>query len=256
MASRLPTRCCGARVRRRADPLHRGRRTGVLIGLVVAIGLVMSVLARPERRADSAGAEAVVSVEARTCEGTRWATGVILRGRVATNRHVVQGASEVVVRGDGWERIGRSWATADDLDLASVVVDDPPPGLHLSPTDPTESGVRAVDEDRMDPSTVDRGIGRSTLVSRSPRDHRRSTVSTRVVASTPGLPPEEPATILWLGTAVLPGQSGSPLIDRDGRVAAMVFARSRLTGQAMALAAPAIAARFDRLRSVAPAHCG
>ena len=146
----------------------------------------------------------VVSVEAR---GLRAATGfAVADGRVVTVAHAV-GDGGVVVRGPGGVARRATVVRRDDeLDLALLSV----PGLEHDAA-PVLGGPRLV---------VLRDGETATL----PADVLRR-IDARVVDAATDAAVERPA--LELSAPVGAGDSGAPVIGADGRVAGVVFARSR-----------------------------
>lgn len=155
-------------------------------------------------------------------EGTGW---VVSSGRIVTNAHVVAGASRLQVEW-GTETLPARVVLFDpDRDLAVLSVDDlDAPALRLG-------------------SELERG--QSAVVPGYPLDGPYTVVSARVRATlsargydiySAGKVVRE---IYSLNTTVRPGNSGGPLLDTQGRVVGVVFARSLeddRTGYALTLA--------------------
>lgn len=162
-----------------------------------------------------------------TCgQGSTGSGFVFAPDHIATNAHVVAGMPQPrVIGSDG------QWWGADvvyfnpDIDVAVLFV----PGLGLSPLEPS----RSVAE------------GQATVIAGYPGGGPLSLRSARVVARTDESPvfsdniygdPAEPREIFVLRGTVIPGNSGGPLLTRDGRYAGVIFANSqqyRKTGFAL-----------------------
>ncbi|MFF7091631.1 MarP family serine protease [Streptomyces rubradiris] len=147
-------------------------------------------------------------------EGREGSGFVYASGRVLTNAHVVAGIDRPGVRVGG---AGRSYPARVVLfdpgrDVAVLYV----PGLRAP-------ALRfAPDAGRGDPAVVagypeDGGL-----------DLRAATVTDRVRAVGPDIYDERTVTreVYAIRSEVLPGNSGGPLLTRDGRVLGMIFARS------------------------------
>jgi S1-C subfamily serine protease len=146
----------------------------------------------------------VVSVESR---GLRAATGFVASdGRVVTVAHAV-GDGSVFVRGsDGESREARVVRRDEELDLALLAAS----GLDYAAA-PALGG----------PRLVVRRDGATTTV---PVDVVRH-IDARVRDAATDVVLERPA--LELSAAIGAGDSGAPVIGADGRVAGVIFARSR-----------------------------
>ena len=186
--------------------------------------------------------QSVVRVSGPTPSCGQGSTGsgfVYATDHIATNAHVVAGMSQVrVVSSDG-----RSWG-ADvvlfdaDLDLAVLFV----PGLGLTPLEP------ARDVQDGDAAVIAGYPGGGPLDLRSARVVTRTTESPVFSDNIYG-DPTKPREIFVVRGRVIPGNSGGPLLTRDGRYAGVVFASSqqyKRTGFALTLKAVA-----QELRSVA-----
>ncbi|HET8987374.1 MAG TPA: MarP family serine protease [Humibacillus sp.] len=155
-------------------------------------------------------------------EGTGW---VLTPGRVVTNAHVVAGSSEVRVEGGDQLLRGRVVVFDPERDLAVIDV----PGL---PLPAISLG-----------SQLERGA--SAAVPGFPLDGPYRVVSARVrsVLEARGrdIYGDQPVLreIYSLATTVQPGNSGGPLLDANGRVVGVIFAKSLEdagTGYALTLA--------------------
>ena len=164
--------------------------------------------------------ESVVRVSGPTPACGQGSTGsgfVYAVDHIATNAHVVAGMSQVrVVASDG-----RSWG-ADvvlfdaDLDVAVLFV----PGLGLAPLNPAR----------------DVADGDAAVIAGYPGGGPLDLRSARVVTRTSESPvfsdniygkPTKPREIFVVRGRVIPGNSGGPLLTRDGRYAGVIFASSQ-----------------------------
>lgn len=155
-----------------------------------------------------------VNVETDACgaryEGSGWAVAPDL---VVTNAHVVAGAEELQVRRpDGVVRPGRVVAYDDDRDLALLQVPDL--GQEPLPVADAEVG--------MEGATIGYPGGQDTPRAQpvSVRD-RRTTIG-RDIYNRDRVERE----VLFLAASLRQGDSGSPVVDAQGRVVGTVFAIS------------------------------
>ncbi len=158
----------------------------------------------------------------RGSEGTGW---VLQPGKVVTNAHVVAGSSEVRIEGGGSLLRGRVVVFDPERDLAVIDV----PGLELPAL----------------PLGADVARGASAAVPGFPLDGPYRVVSARVrsVLDARGRDiygqSQVVREIYSLATTVQPGNSGGPLLDTQGRVVGVIFAKSLEdagTGYALTLA--------------------
>lgn len=192
-------------------------RLSFLFGAAVGL-LAASAIAHATAGPSRVGA-IVVSVESR---GLRAATGLVVAdGRVVTVAHAV-GDGPVVVRGPGGTVRRASVARRDDeLDLALLAV----PGLE-------HDVAPALGRPRL----VVLRDGAATIVPAVVL--RRIDARVRHAATDEAV--DRPA--LELSTDIGAGDSGAPVIGSDGRVAGVIFARSRdRAGIAYAVDAAALA---------------
>jgi S1-C subfamily serine protease len=156
-------------------------------------------------------------------EGTGW---VLQRGRVVTNAHVVAGASSVVVRQSGSTNVERATLVAFDpsRDLAVLDVTDlGAPALDIGPDLTAGAAAYAVGYPGDGPFTVSPQRVRDRVTARGTDIYQSGTVDRDIYS---------------LRGVVRPGNSGGPLLDQNGQVAGIVFARSATdpdTGYALAL---------------------
>lgn len=200
----------------------------------------------------TAGASVVrVSGPTPSCgQGSTGSGFVYATDHIATNAHVVAGMEQPrVVASDG-----RSWG-ADvvyfnpDLDVAVLFV----PGLGLQPLEPS----RPVTD------------GQATVIAGYPGGGPLSMRSARLMTRTDESPvfsdniygkPSKPREIFVVRGKVIPGNSGGPLLTRDGRYAGVIFANSqqyRKTGFALTnrTVSPALERAVDRTIPVGVGEC-
>jgi S1-C subfamily serine protease len=204
-------------VRRLLDQVHLPE---VFFGLE---GLPGNKVPRPPKDVSQAAVVAsgsVVRVSGATPACGQGSTGsgfVYATDRIATNAHVVAGMRQPrVVASDG-----RSWG-ADvvyfdaDLDLAVLFV----PGLGVTPLQPSRQ-VQA-----SDPVVIAGYPGGGPLDLRSARVVTR-TAESPVFSDNIYGQPTKPREIFVVRGRVIPGNSGGPLLTRDGRYAGVIFASSQ-----------------------------
>lgn len=159
-------------------------------------------------------AAATVEVSASGCSGLSIGSGFGIDGGVVTNRHLVSGAAEAnVQRGDALHR-APVVAVHGDLDLA-VLAGVGGPDLPL-----------ALDRPRVGTPVVIAGRPRA-----GPVVVRPSSVHLYGDGATWGMG----GVVMLLDAATGPGWSGGPVLDRDGRVVAVLAARDHATGLALAV---------------------
>jgi S1-C subfamily serine protease len=157
-------------------------------------------------------------------EGSGW---VVQRGRVVTNAHVVAGASSVVVRQAGSSDVERATLVAFDpsRDLAVLDVTDlAAPALDIGPDLATGAAAYAAGYPGNGPYTVSPQRVRDRVTARGTDIYQSGAVDRDIYS---------------LRGVVRPGNSGGPLLDANGQVAGVVFARSATdgdTGYALTLA--------------------
>jgi S1-C subfamily serine protease len=150
-------------------------------------------------------------------QGSTGSGFVYATDRIATNAHVVAGMSQVRVAASD----GRSWG-ADvvyfnaDLDLAVLFV----PGLGVRPLE----AARQVQDS--DPAVIAGYPGGGPLDLRSARIVTRTSESPVFSDNIYGAP-TKPREIFVVRGRVIPGNSGGPLLTRDGRFAGVIFASSQ-----------------------------
>jgi len=178
----------------------------------------------------------LVRITNRRCRDEIRGSGVVVGGRVWTNRHVVDGAAEVVLTfHDGRTVTVDRLATSVDVDIAVLDSDE-------------------LDIDGLRWSDVEGGISGGELAG-FPGGHDLLVRSARVVATQRGWGDRDPERPLLLDAAVVPGESGSPLIDRSGAVAALVYARSADGGRGLAIPATEVRGPGPAMLPVPVATC-
>ena len=157
-------------------------------------------------------------------EGSGW---VVQRGRVVTNAHVVAGASSVVVRESGGGDVERATLVAFDpsRDLAVLDVTDlNAPALDIGPDLTAGSPAYAAGYPGDGPFTISPQRVRDRVQARGTDIYQSGSVDRDIYS---------------LRGVVRPGNSGGPLLDAQGDVAGVIFARSATdgdTGYALTLA--------------------
>ena len=156
-------------------------------------------------------------------EGSGW---VVQRGRVVTNAHVVAGASSVVVRESGSTAVERATLVAFDpsRDLAVLDVTDlTAPALDIGPDLTAGAAAYAAGYPGDGPFTIAPQRVRDRVTARGTDIYQSGSVDRDIYS---------------LRGSVRPGNSGGPLLDAEGKVAGVVFARSATdadTGYALTL---------------------
>ncbi len=174
----------------------------------------------PPLARDSAARRArriTVRVRNLSCQGVALGSGVALGpDLLVTNRHVLAGAEDLEV--STWN--GRTFDVASaqvgvlgDIGLVRVEGRLPLAGAYGRPPEEGDP-VTAVGYPRGGPLTLSEGV---------------------VVDRVDGANFDVPGTVVRLTTTVRPGNSGGPLLDRRGRIAAIVYAIERGTGFGLAI---------------------
>jgi S1-C subfamily serine protease len=144
-------------------------------------------------------------------EGSGW---VVQRGRVVTNAHVVAGASSVVVRESGSGNVERATLVAFDpsRDLAVLDVTDlTAPALDIGPDLTAGAAAYAAGYPGDGPFSIAPQRVRDRVTARGTDIYQSGSVDRDIYS---------------LRGSVRPGNSGGPLLDAEGKVAGIVFARS------------------------------
>lgn len=179
----------------------------------------------------------LVRISTTRCGDEIRGSGFVVGGRVLTNRHVIDGARSIVVTtADGEAHRVRAIDASDRVDVASLTADGVGDGLDLA------------DED----AAVDAG---GLTLAGFPGGHDLSVRSARVAGTLRGLGFPDPDRALHLDVRVVPGESGSALIDADGRVVALLYARAVVDGNGLAVAGSQLRATLSDLGPVEFARC-
>lgn len=157
-------------------------------------------------------APAVVSIEARMplkdgAVETRQGTGFNIAedGSIVTNRHVVEGAEQVIVRfPDGTSYGVSSYKTAGEVDLALLSIDGAGlPALVLDTKEEAKPGDMV--------TVIGNPLGYKRIA-------QRGEILRKIEVE------DSPVAALLLDMDLNPGNSGSPVLNGQGRVVAVVFA--------------------------------
>jgi S1-C subfamily serine protease len=155
-----------------------------------------------------AAARSVVKMEVEACDGRTQGSGWVARdGIVVTNAHVVSGSYSPGLRIKG---VGETH-TAEPIyydDIADIAI------LRT----PTVKGVAPLSIARRPKA------GKAAVVLGFPFGGRYKARAARLGPTVPGPGGAQRVTPLQAGIGVGPGSSGGPIVDRRGRVMAMIFA--------------------------------
>lgn len=188
-----------------------------------------------------------VTTTSRECsrgqEGTGW---VLSPGRIVTNAHVVAGAERIQVQGSTDTARGRVVIFDADRDLAVISVEEfSAPSLPLGGDLPRGAAAAVPGYPLDGPYVVVGARVRQTLDARGLDIYGKDQVVREIYS---------------LYTRVQPGNSGGPLIDENGKVVGVVFAKSledANTGYALTLdeARPVLDAARSANREVGTGAC-
>ncbi|HEX8074800.1 MAG TPA: trypsin-like peptidase domain-containing protein [Thermoleophilaceae bacterium] len=244
-----------ARERRRLVRLTREAAIAAGIALAVAVGVLVYALSRGDGGPDVAGLVAnakpeTVLIKARAGKQGQGGSGWVLdapAGLVVTNFHVVNGGSEFVVGVDDEPRRASLVAAAPCEDLALLRVPDPE-GLKTFPLG-SQGGV-----EQGDPV-----LALGYPANASLEDKLTSTTGNVSVPKTALHVPAQDAAplddVIQTDAALSPGNSGGPLIDRDGRLIGVNTAiltslgREPLNGQGYAIGVDRVKEVVEGLRT-------
>jgi S1-C subfamily serine protease len=217
--------------------MRRAGLAGAVVGLILVVGCVgspdddagpatststsTSTASRPDGRD---AREVTVRVRALGCRGLGTGSGVAISpSRLVTNRHVVEDAERLEISTwDGRTLVVRVLGVSRTDDIAVVDVEGRLPDVAKQHEARLPSGTRVV-------------------VAGFPEGGELAFRRGRVVDYVPGGPFEQPDEVMRSTAEVLPGNSGGPVFDAEGRVVAIVFGVERRTGHALAIP-------VDRLR--------
>lgn len=178
----------------------------------------------------------VVRITTDRCGEEIRGSGVVVGGRVLANAHVVAGASSVVVTtADGAAQTVTAVAVSDRIDLAVLDAADLDAGLALSVEDP-------------DP-------GSTLSMGGFPAGHHFVSRAVEVDGVVRGWQFPDPRRALHLDVDVATGESGSAIVDEHGAVAALLYARSTVDTQGLAIGASEIRSARNDLASQAFVSC-
>jgi S1-C subfamily serine protease len=187
---------------------------------------------------------AVVKVEGTACEvGTQGSGWVVRRGLVATNAHVVAGHDGTRVLAPNGQVLSARPVYVDAAnDIALLRVRELEVGaLAASPDADLPRPVALLGYPRNGPLVATAGTAGEQRTVLSP-DAYGGRVRPRVVVPLRG--------------AVQPGESGGPVVDRRGRVVAMIFGGTRRGDGGYAVPVELVLeAAAERLRPVSPGPC-
>ncbi len=174
---------------------------------VVSVGPGSLAAPSATRSAAPAGPQARVNPQARVASGTGF---VVARDRVLTNQHVINGCDRVLVRtADGRILAATPPAKVDvQRDLALLAVPgDPGPPLSFRRDPPVRRGE----------GVVTYGFPLAGLLSSGP------ILTTGEISALSGLADNQ--TQFQISAPVQPGNSGGPLLDRQGHVVGVVVSK-------------------------------
>jgi S1-C subfamily serine protease len=200
-----------------------------------------SVLESPGARA---AAGSVVKLHGTACGvGTQGSGWVVRPGLVATNAHVIAGHDATsVLAPNGEPRSARAVYVDATNDIALLRVRDLSAGrLATSTRDDRPQSVALLGYPRNGPLTATAGTAGTSRTVLSPDAYGRGT---------------RPRVVVPLRGGVQPGESGGPVVDRRGRVVAMIFGgtRDRKGGYAVPVSLVLTAAE-GKLRAVPSGPC-
>jgi S1-C subfamily serine protease len=200
-----------------------------------------SVLESPGARA---AAQSVLKLQGTACGvGTQGSGWVVRPGLVATNAHVIAGHdSTQVLAPNGEARTAQAVHVDATNDIALLRVGDlGTESLATSSRDERSQPVALLGYPRNGPLTATAGTAGAPRTVLSPDAYGRGT---------------RPRVVVPLRGGVQPGESGGPVVDRRGRVVAMIFGgtRDRKGGYAVPVRL-VLSAADGRLRPVSAGPC-
>lgn len=187
---------------------------------------------------DDAWKASVVRITTDRCGDVIRGSGVVVNGAVLTNRHVVDGASSVVVTtADGEVTPVLGISASDDVDVANLAID--------------RSDVADLELAAGDPRV---GADDLTLAG-FPAGHGFVARDVRVEDTVQGWEFPDPRRALHLDVDVAGGESGSAIVDAEGRLAALLYGRALADGRGLAIGASELRTARAGLAPVAFAVC-
>jgi len=160
----------------------------------------------------------VFMVKVETCEYEATGSGFFVDDVFLTNRHVVEDASTVLLESaSGIELEVESWGYTEDVDLAWIKVEADSPRLELASKDVVSGDLVA---------NLGFPLGGKLT-------EERGRVVKLVDIQFPGY---AEADLVGVTSLALPGNSGGPLLDRNGNVIGVVVAQDR--NESLILAVP------------------
>ncbi len=183
--------------------------------------------------------EVTVRIRTLGCRQFGVGSGFVLPGGiVVTNRHVVDEPRQVTVNtwdGRTIEAEVSGLAVDSDLAILRLSTDEELPEAQLR-TEPVEPGepIVAVGYPGGGPSTVTAGVVRGLV---------------------DGELLGEPADVIQIDAEIRQGNSGGPVLDREGRVVGVVFAVDAASGLGFAVPVTTLLERLDASQLAAPAGC-
>ncbi|HEX2045297.1 MAG TPA: MarP family serine protease [Gaiellaceae bacterium] len=189
-------------------------------------------------------ADGVVKVEGTSCGvGTQGSGWVVTPGLVATNAHVIAGQESTRVLAPGGASVG---ARAVYVDATNDVALLRAPGLGTAPLD-------------AGPAV---GLPRAVALLGYPRNGPLTATAATAGEARTVLAPDaygrrvRPRVVVPLRGRVQPGESGGPVVDRRGRVVAMIFGGTRNGRGGYAVPVELVLrALEERLAPVSPGPC-
>ncbi|MEZ5254030.1 MAG: serine protease [Microthrixaceae bacterium] len=191
-----------------------------------------------------AWSDSVVRIRSDRCDARNTvATGVVIDGVVLTNRHVVEGAATIEVETlDGRRFDAVSMRQSTWIDLAAFSVAELDGGLELALA---QSAQRQVQHPE----------GPTWTMPGFPEGGALVVESVAAVATRRGVAFPDPPEAVELSDRVVPGQSGSPVIDSDNKVAGILYASAHDSGAGLMIDAATITQAWPQMRRVGFSSC-
>lgn len=183
----------------------------------VPVAVAGTTLERAGGRVAELASEVTVGVEAQGCGGAWSGSGVVSAGGlVVTAAHVTAGAHRVTVTRGAQRSAAGPVLSAVGVDVASASL---------------AAGWRGVSRRSDDPS-----VGESVVIGARPRGVLRVRRA-KVEGYLRGTGPQDPDRVMRLDVTVAAGDSGGPVLDRDGRLVGIVYAAEHGSGRALVIPA-------------------